>query len=530
MRIGAAIAGVAGLACASAAAGAAVVHLALAESAHASADRARSGGDGDGRSARRLGEATGPGEAPARPDGGPRRARADGAAAFPELTPPPPPPVRGAPAGTLTALDRQIDIAPPSFELRVETHPPAGYEIVREGRAIARGERAFEDEVTAGHIILRAEREGYRGARKELYLGADRRATLYLDPEDQLVSRALRADTAGPPKGLVFAADGDEIWVTRLLDEDAGVSVHDAYTGERLEDIDLRGAGAVELALAGDGDLIYASQKETGTVFEIDREEREIVRTFDTRGAWTKVLALDGERDLLAASNWVSDNVSLIDLESGELKERIRTVPTPRGLYFDESEGDLYVAGFDRGDLQRIDLDTGRREILFRGGQSLRHIVADEDARRMFISDLGRNLIWALDMDTEDIELFARTERNPNTIALDPTGGVLAVSCRGANNPRSYHLRGPEWGAVLLFDTEDGELLDAIVGGNQPTALDISADGTRLSFSNFLDHEIEVFDLPSYDALREGDGGRAETYRADMPKRSPGGARAAARR
>jgi sugar lactone lactonase YvrE len=99
------------------------------------------------------------------------------------------------------------------------------------------------------------------------------------------------------------------------------------------------------------------------------------------------------------------------------------------------------------------------------------------------------------------------TDNKPNTIALSPDKRILFVSCRGANNPRSYNLKGPEWGSVLLYDALSGKPLDAIVGGNQCTALDVSRDGTMLVFSDFLDGRLRTYDVPPTETLLAGNGG-----------------------
>jgi sugar lactone lactonase YvrE len=72
---------------------------------------------------------------------------------------------------------------------------------------------------------------------------------------------------------------------------------------------------------------------------------------------------------------------------------------------------------------------------------------------------------------------------------------------------------------VLAIDTASGKVLDAIVGGNQTTGLDVSADGRLLAFSDFLDNRIHVFAVPSYRELAAGGGGRAAAHRAELAKR-----------
>jgi len=191
--------------------------------------------------------------------------------------------------------------------------------------------------------------------------------------------------------------------------------------------------------------------------------------------------------------------------------------PTPDGRY-------LYVAGFKLGELQKIDLSIGRGKIIYSGGVSMRHIVPDEEQWLLYISDMGRNQILTLDLKTDKLKRFARTNNKPNTIALSTDCKILFVSNRGARGPVKYTEIGPEWGSVLLYDTATGEVLDVIVGGNQPTALAVSRDGGTLVFSDFLDNRLRVYRVPPYAAFKQGKGGRARSHRADLAKKnwSPG--------
>ena len=105
-----------------------------------------------------------------------------------------------------------------------------------------------------------------------------------------------------------------------------------------------------------------------------------------------------------------------------------------------------------------------------------------------------------------------------HTIDLTPDGRLLFVSCRGPNNRESYYLPGPQWGSILVFDALTGEKLDAIVAGNQPTALDVSEDGTLLAYSDMLDNRISVYRIPPLETLLSGGGGRSDVYRRELWK------------
>jgi len=240
---------------------------------------------------------------------------------------------------------------------------------------------------------------------------------------------------------------------------------------------------------------------------------------FQVRGKLAKVLALSPDEKTLYVSNWVSSTVAAIDLATGKTSKRYSTVTTPRGLYVTADGGRLFVAGFENGDIQRIDLQTGEKKILIKTGGAMRHLVGDARKGVLYAGEFSKNEIYVVDLASETVAKLGDTNHRPNTIDLTPDGKVLYISNRGKDNPKSYYIPGPEWGSVLAMDTESGRIFDAIVGGNQCTGLDVSPDGSLLAFSDFLDNTIRVYRLPSYQTLLAGEGGRAETHRAELTKK-----------
>jgi DNA-binding beta-propeller fold protein YncE len=84
----------------------------------------------------------------------------------------------------------------------------------------------------------------------------------------------------------------------------------------------------------------------------------------------------------------------------------------------------------------------------------------------------------------------------------------LIVSNRGKNHPSgNYNIPGPEWGSILFFDTSTGKMLDALLAGNQPTALAISPDGN-----------LTLCQLPSFEEFLAGRGGRSSIYHQEIQK------------
>jgi YVTN family beta-propeller protein len=374
----------------------------------------------------------------------------------------------------------------------------------------------FKGRILQGGVELMLSLPGYNRLRQEVDLRRKRSLDLWLDPRGLLHHKLDEFGTGPAPKQVAFSPDGEEIWVSVL--GGAGVQVFDATTHRRLDTIRLGEHGAVEVLFTSDGSTVYASQMQTASVFEIDRETRKVRRQLFTTGSWSKVMALSPDERTLYVSNWVSDDVSEIDLVKGKERRRIPTVDTPRGLFVSPNGKRLYVAGFENGELERINLGTGNSTVLIRTGGAMRHLVGDEERGLLYAGDMATDQVYVVKLSTGAVRKLADTGNTPNSIDLSPDGRVLYVSNRGRNNPVSYYLPGPEWGSVLAIDTATGRVLDAIVGGNQTTGLDVSPDGLTLAFSDFLDDRVQVFAVPRYDVLANGGGGRAAEHVAELEK------------
>lgn len=411
-----------------------------------------------------------------------------------------------------------LELQPLPQALKVQTTPAGARITVLSGeREVAGGTGSVETTLNAGPLKIGVSLDGYNTYEREIWLDAATSLSVRLDPAGQLVHSLGIVPCSGAPKAVAITPDGAEVWAA-ILNGPPSIEIFDLRTLQRTGTIDMGEHGAVELAFTHDGARCYASQMETARVFEIDVAARKILRSMETHSAWTKVVALSHDDTAVYAANWSGDDVSQIDRASGEVMRRIPTADTPRGLWPTPDGKSLYVAGFGGGELQRIDLSTGNVSTVFDSGGALRHLAGDPARGLLYASDMAKDAVYVHDIAAGTTRVFAKTDGKPNTIDLSHDGRVLFVSCRGANNPKSYYLPGPEWGTILLFDTESGAPLDAIVGGNQCTALDVSDDGATLVFSDFLDDRLQVYEVPSLEVLRGGNGGRWQQHLSDLKK------------
>jgi DNA-binding beta-propeller fold protein YncE len=425
---------------------------------------------------------------------------------------------RPAQADTSTAAaEAERRLEERTWRLRVTTHPPGAELSIRPAAgAVRRARTPFRGSVAGGELELTVARAGYNRLVQRVTLDRHRSLDLWLDPEGLLHHKLGELRSGSNPKQVAFSPDGRELWVSLLGGR--GVEVFDAKTMRKRREIRLGEHGAVEVLFTGDGRTVYASQMETASVWEIDRASFKVRRQLPTRGNWSKVMALSPDERTLYVANWVSNDISEIDLRRGRVRRLLKTVTTPRGLWPTIDGRRLYVAGFQDGELQRIDLASGKARTLLRTGGAMRHLVGDPEGRRLYADDMGTNETFVVDLASDRVRKLAATDNVPNTIDLTPDGRVLYVSNRGRNGA-SYYLPGPEWGSVLAIDAASGKVLDAMVGGNQTTGLDVSADGRLLAFSDFLDNRIHIYAVPPYQALAAGGGGRAQAHRSELAKR-----------
>ena len=422
-------------------------------------------------------------------------------------------PVRSAVAVPTTTTTTTT--LPPAWDLTVEVQPVAALLTVTDATGgIYSGAAPFNGPV-AGAVEVVVEAPGYET--ETVILGADETTfTPWLDKSGQVLDKLIEFDSGPAPKQVSFRPGHDELWVTLLAGR--GFEVYDPASGGLLAAVDLPEAGSVEVIFNRDGSLAYISQMETASVYEVDADTKEVLRRMSTTGVWTKVMVLSPDEQTLWASNWVSNDVSEIDLTTGEVRRKLSTVRTPRGLYVTPDGAKLYVAGFASGELQVFDLATGEGTVLLRTGGAMRHLVGSPDGSFVYASEMAQDTIYVIDTVADTIADVATVDRLPNTIDLSPDGRVLFVSNRGRNNPETYYRPGPEWGTVVALDTTTGAYLDAIVGGNQTTALDVSPDGTLLAYSDFLDDRIVIYRIPSYEELLDGGGGRWAAHGAELVK------------
>ncbi|ADN01303.1 hypothetical protein STHERM_c03300 [Spirochaeta thermophila DSM 6192] len=317
-----------------------------------------------------------------------------------------------------------------------------------------------------------------------------------LERKDSRLRLVGEFPTGRQPKGIVFSPDGRFFYVTLLDDEGVEIFSADplAYVGRASPPPYFAGQrGFVEgYILHG---ILWISQMTANRVHAFSLDGTYLF-TSDRVGIWPKVIAGTHRGDLLFVSNWESNDIAFLDPVSGRVVGRVPVSATPRGLAVTPDDRFLYVCNYDTGVLEKIDIPHQQvvKVIDWEFGAK-RHAVVDRQGRFLYLSDMYLGTITKFDLGSEAPVKERYIGPKLNTIALSPDGRYLFVSSRGHNNPETYLKKGPDHGKVFVLDTRTLEVVDWVWGRNQPTGLAVSPDGRYLVFSDFLDHNIEVYDV-----------------------------------
>lgn len=351
--------------------------------------------------------------------------------------------------------------------------------------------------LSRGYQVLTLSAPGYRSKRFHLTV----QGTVEIDEKLERHEGSLRLlgefPTGRQPKGVAFAPDGESFVVTNL--DGPGIDLYSTEPLSYLRRLVVPGEerGFVEaLYLPRRGELLV-SQMTTGEMHLFDLPEYGYLGSLPSGGTWPKVMASDPLERRLYVSNWIDRSIGVIDLEGRELIDRIEVPGIPRGMALTGDGRRLYVALFDRGDLAEVSLgERGNSvELIEIGDGALRHLALSPDGRRLYISDMYHGRVLMYDTLERQVVAEARLGRNLNTLALTPDGRYLLVSERGANSPEGYTRVGPDFGRVFLCNAETLEVVGWIWGRNQPTGLAVSPDGGLVAFTDFLDDNLELYEL-----------------------------------
>ncbi len=320
-----------------------------------------------------------------------------------------------------------------------------------------------------------------------------------LEKKDSMIEQLAVFQTGYHPKSVEFTPDG-KYFASALL-EGTGVDLFSTTTFQKVKTIEIpkqyaRLHNFVEIVFFTDRNEMWVSQMAANAIHVIDMKDYTYKLTIPSKGIWTKIIAMTNDHKLAFASNWESHDVSVIDVNQYKVIKKIKVAGIPRGMVTTADDKYLYVCIFSSGEIQKIDIASMKiiKTIKFPKGAK-RHIILDKQKNIFYVTDMYRGSVYVISAADDKVIKEIPVDQKLNTAKLTPDGKYLFVSSRGPNNPETYLKKGLIFGKVYIIDTATLEIKEWIWGRNQPTGLDISPDGKYMAFTNFLDNEVEFYQL-----------------------------------
>ncbi len=349
-----------------------------------------------------------------------------------------------------------------------------------------------------GFQVLELRAPGYYSKRLHLVLTDSFEVEEKLERKDSRLLLVGETPTGTWPKGVLFSPEVDYLAVTLLGGKGIDRIPFPELTPRKEIDLSsskTKSSGYVEPYVFRQRGELWISQMETGEVHILDVHTLEVLGRVDVQGKWPKVICGSSDETYAFISNWLSQTVTVIDTKTRKVVKVIPVSGIPRGLAVTKT-GTLYVCLYEPGDIEVIDGNTFTRlkTLPFKPGAK-RHIVLDEKKRIGYVSDMATGRVISFSLETGKPLQSLRVGSNVNTLTLTSDGRFLFVSNRGRNNPVDYQKRGPEFGKISVIDTRTFQIVDWVWGRNQPTGLTLSPDNRYMAFTDFLDNNLEVYDI-----------------------------------
>ena len=207
-------------------------------------------------------------------------------------------------------------------------------------------------------------------------------------------------------------------------------------------------------------------------------------------GAMPEGLTVSKDGRLIYVVNYRDQSVNIVDAESLTVISTIEIESGGAAIVLSPNETKAYVTNELSDSLSIINLQN-RQTITIPTGSKPHGLAISPDGRRLYVCNMGDNSLGVFDTETLRLVREVEVGINPFNVVVSPDGRWVYVANSSEADPGSSTLS--------LVDT--GALMEVarIVVGTRVRGLGLSADGSRLYYSQELNNQISVFDTSSRD-------------------------------
>ena len=169
--------------------------------------------------------------------------------------------------------------------------------------------------------------------------------------------------------------------------------------------------------------------------------------------------------------------------ESGETIEVMKLCNRPRGMAQRKSDGILYIACSDDGEVIEFDLATMEPERVFTGLPGAMSLAIHEPSNRLVISNEGASKATVLNTISGEVLATLPTGHEPDGVALTVDGSLIFVASENA-------------GIVHVFDGTTYEPVKRLITNLRPRRLAVR--DKELWVSSEMGSRVEIFSTASF--------------------------------
>lgn len=316
---------------------------------------------------------------------------------------------------------------------------------------------------------MKLTRFGHQARMSLLLLGLMAGLTACNKAPDTSAENATAESSASAPATVEPATPTDVAYVSR---QDAGVSVIDLKTMEKVKDIDVKAVGPRGLGITDDGKKLIVATRENGSVSIVDTATGEVLKQVPV-GKNPEFVRVKGD------FAFVSYEPSS---EGG---------PPPKA-----GEKPAEKAGDDDDDtpakIAIIDINKGEkiREIL--GGPETEGIEFSADGKDLIITNEADNTITVHNIDDGSLVKTIKTHEygdRPRGIKVSPDGNTYLATL--------------EFGNKFIVLDKDFNVVRAVDTAQTPYGIAFDKTGDRIFVAANRAKEMEVFDAKTYEKIKD---------------------------
>lgn len=255
-------------------------------------------------------------------------------------------------------------------------------------------------------------------------------------------------------------------------------------------------SGPAALALAPDGETVYASMPETGEIAALDLATGKLQAPIYVGG---EPFGLAATADEILAGDWSGAALRRVRRADGERIGEIAVGRAPALLLLDASRRRLYVVERDDAAVGVVDLDAMKRVAGIGVGEGPFPIAASPDGAQVFVASVRGGTVSVLD---------AASLTRIGEIACGPTPYGLAAAPDGA----ALLVVSQQGGTLSRVPTGRLEKTRAIRVGRYPEGVVVAPHLPKAYVMNWFSGDVSVIDLQSFEEVRRfrtGGGPRA---------------------